>query len=343
MRLQHATTQCPVAMQGDLQEHLVTGVTEGQYDRRVADFLACTAAIAYSDIRTFTDALCRFGLEGETVEISVKNRALLVDATAFVFQSRDKKLGIIALSGAEPTHVLNVMTDTSARKVPFLSEGYVHVGLCNNVMAVGLHLREFVAALYTGESLGKRLNELMPKDAGKRPESEVDNIGKGKQALKALYLTGHGMGGALAEMVAGGIYMDPKLEAVRPLVRGIYSYGPPRWADPSLAMSLDEKYGKKLFWFMYEKDIVTRMPTMVYGKYARFGRRYVSSSPGGVWVKDMRPLREIMTAWAAESVGTMTYVKDKIFGGRVVLPAAWADHSPLNYVRISRNSSPDLP
>lgn len=343
MRLNHTHTQCPVAQQqGDLHEHLIGGVAEGQYDRRVVELLASTSAWAYSDIGTYTDVLCRRGLEGETVEITVRDKAMQVDTTVYVFQSSDKKLGIISFRTGSPTNVLNYMTCTSARKEPFIAEGYVHGGLATNIVAVGPLLKELLAALYLGESLGKRLTELQPKQPGKRPNSDVDKIGKEKAKLKALYIAGHGMGGSLAEMLGACVHVDPKLEPLRPLLKAVNSYGAPRWADPGLAMSLHQKMGMKTYRFEYQYDVVTRLPARPFGRYLHFGRRYVSTARDGVWAMEIRLDRLVMTRLAADYIGTMAFVKDRVFGGRVVLPAVWADHAPMNYVKISKNSSPDM-
>ncbi|HEY8377890.1 MAG TPA: hypothetical protein VIK91_15445, partial [Nannocystis sp.] len=168
----------------------------------------------------------------------------------------------------------------------------------------------------------------------------VDKIGKDKSKLAALYLSGHGMGGSLAEMTAAAIYQENKLSALRPLIKAVASYGAPRWADPSLAMILHKKMGMKTYRFEYQYDVVPRLPARPFGSYLHFGRRYVSSSPNGVWEMEIAARRLILTRLAANYIGTMAMVKDKIFGGRVVLPVIWADHSPLNYVKISMNSNP---
>lgn len=342
MRLDHTTTQCPIAQQGDLQEHLIGGVAEGQYDRRLVELTSMASACAYSNISGFANLLCHAGLDGEIVSIRVRDKANITDTTVYVFQSHDKKLGIVTVRTGDPSEVLNYMTcSTASRKVPFINEGYAHAGLTVNLMAVGTMLKEFLAALYTGESLGKRLTELTPKDPNKRPKSEIENIGKEKAKLQALYIAGHGMGGAVAEMVGAFIHMDPRFAAMRPILRAVHSYGAPRWSDPGLAMSLHEKLGTKTFRFIYQKDIVPRLPSWIYGRYMHFGRRYVSSTPDGVWVMEPKLDRFLMTNWTANYIGTMTYAKEKLLGYRVILPVTWVEHSPMNYVVVSKNSNPD--
>src|SRR5690348_13087160 len=61
MRFEHTHTQCPVPLQGDLHEHLVA-TPEGQYDARIAEFMASASAWAYSDLGAFSDFVCRRGL-----------------------------------------------------------------------------------------------------------------------------------------------------------------------------------------------------------------------------------------------------------------------------------------
>lgn len=338
MRLEHAYTQCQALKNDDLKDHLVDGVAEGQYDHRVAELLAAASAWSYADLRTYTDKLCQRGLDGETVKLAVRNDALLVDATAYLFQSADKKLAILSLRGTMQDNIIQWLTDTRARTVPFPTEGSVHGGLYRSGLALWPTLREFMAALYTGKSIGKRLNELAPKKPGKRPPSEVDAIGKKKPELEALYITGHSTGGSLAGLAAAGMYTDPKLEELRKLVRGVYAYGPAMFADPTLARSLQEKFGDKLFRFMYENDFVTQMPPMTVGRFSHFGRQYVSSSRDGVWVRERRVDREVMTKVAANVIGAMATIKESMLLARSMPMAfTWGDHAPLNYLRISQN------
>ncbi|MDC0672888.1 lipase family protein [Nannocystis radixulma] len=340
MHLEHAFTKCPGTKKGDPGEHLVDGVVEGQYDHCVAELLSVASAWSYTHVETYTDRLCQMGLDGETVAIRVRNDAILVDATAYLFQSADKKLGILTVRGTAQDDIIRWLTDVRATMMPFPSVGMVHGGLYRSGMALWPTLREFLAALYTGKPLGKRLVELSPKKPGKRPESEVDAVGKKKKPiLEALYITGHSTGGSLAGMATAGIYMDPQLEPMRKLVRGVYAYGPAMFADPTLARTLHKQFGDKTYRFMYENDFVTKMPPRTVGRYMHFGHQLVSSSRDGVWVEELRLDRQLRTTLTANMVGAIARAKDAVYLS-MSLPIAynWGDHSPANYMRISRNA-----
>src|SRR5690606_13663223 len=103
-----------------------------------------------------------------------------------------------------------------------------------------------------------------------------------------------------------------KLEKVRELLRGVYAYGPAMFADPTLARSLQSKFGDKMFRFMYESDFVTQMPPMTVGRFEHFGRQYVSSGRDGVWVRERRGGREMAAKVAANLIGAVSSLKDTI-------------------------------
>ncbi|WAS90550.1 lipase family protein [Nannocystis punicea] len=339
MRLEHAFTKCPGTKKGDPAEHLIDGVDEGQYDHTVVEMMSTASAWSYGGMSTYTDRLCHMGLDGEAVGICVRNDAILVDAAAYLFQSADKRLGILTVRGIEQDDIIRWLTDPRATMTPFPSVGSVHGGLYRSGMALWPTLREFLAALYTGKPLGKRLVELSPKKPGKRPESEVEQIGKKKPALEALYITGHSTGGSLAGMATAGIHIDPKLAPMRKLVRGLYAYGPAMFADPTLARTLDKLFGDKTYRFMYENDFVTKMPPRVVGRYMHFGRQLVSSGRDGVWVEELRLDRQLRARLTANVIGAMSCAKDAMCLSMLpTMTFAWGDHSPTNYMRISRNA-----
>lgn len=339
MRLEHAFTKCLGTKSKDLGEHLVDGVGAGQYDHVVTELLATASAWSYADLGTYTERLCQRGLEGETVEVSVRNEAVLVDATAYLFQSADKKLGILTLRGTAQDDIIRWLTDTRAGMAPFPTGGYAHGGLYRSGMAIWPLLREFLAALYTGKPLGKRLSEMDPKKPGKKTDSEVAQITKKKSALEALYITGHSTGGSLAALAAAGMHADPQFERMRKSLRGVYAYGPAKFADPTLAMVLEQQFGERYFRFKYEYDYVTEMPPRTVGRYVHFGRQLVSSQRDGVWVAEPRADREIVTRVAANMLGVAAVAKDALYMSMSpAMTFKWGEHSPSNYMRISRNA-----
>ncbi|MFZ6178909.1 lipase family protein [Nannocystis pusilla] len=339
MRLEHAFTKCPGTKKGDPAEYLIDGVNEGQYDHGVVELLSAASAWSYAGLGTYTDRLCQMGLEGEVVGICVRNDAILVDAAAYLYQSADKRLGILTLRGVAQDDIIPWLTDPRATMMPFPTVGSAHGGLYRSGMAIWPTLREFLAALYTGKPLGKRLVELSPKKPGKRPESEVEQVGKKKPQLEALYITGHSTGGSLAGMATAGIHIDPKFAPMRPLVRGLYAYGPAMFADPTLARTLDKLFGDKTYRFMYENDFITKMPPLAVGRYEHFGRQMVSSNRDGVWVEELRLDRQIRAHLTANVVGAVARWKDAIYlSMSPTMRYAWGDHSPTNYMRISRNA-----
>lgn len=72
---------------------------------------------------------------------------------------------------------------------------------------------------------------------------------------QALWLTGHSLGGALA-LLAGA---RCAFELDKP-VRGIYTYGQPRVGDREFARSCNGEFGQRVFRFVNNSDIVSRLP-----------------------------------------------------------------------------------
>jgi hypothetical protein len=149
------------------------------------------------------------------------------------------------------------------------------------------------------------------------------------------------MGGSLSMMAAAAVAMAPKLAPALEVVRGIYAFGPLRFADSTLAVMLNKKIGERTFNHTYQRDVLTRLPSILYGRYMQFGRLYLSSWMDGTWVQEPRPLRQLSTMVRADMIGATAILKELIYGGRAIIPVEVGDHAPMNYVRVSRNTSPD--
>ena len=142
-------------------------------------------------------------------------------------------------------------------------------------------------------------------------------------------------------LAAGGVYMDmsANLGRIRPLVRAIYTYGQPMVGDRTLAATLQEKFGDKLFRHVYGRDVVPRLPPRTAGRFEHFGREYTLQN--GVWVRGERPLSQAFTITLSMTIGVLAWVKEQLPLLRWLrLPFSWDHHSPVFYMRTSEAFQP---
>lgn len=280
--------------------------TEVPYSPRAASVLATIASWAYSDAETLLDELAHRGIVGPDAtceQISVSNEAMLVVATAFLIRSGN--VGVLCFRGTEPRNAVNFLTDVNVKRKYFLSMGRVHGGFHRNVRAVWFdifdHVREAMA--------------------------DSDET----RALRALYVTGHSLGGAMAVIAAAKIFGDEACASWRRLVQGVYTYGQPMVGDNEFAKSSTERFGHILFRHVYGGDLVPRLPPLSTGRFEHFGTEYSGSAEG--WIPRSKPVRQIATISLSLPIGILEFILSQIPAlSWLRLPVSIGDHSPNNYL-----------
>jgi len=112
------------------------------YNRQVAQYLSTVVAWSYSDSPTFQNKLSQIpGLaRGDYVELSVRNEALLVVATAQIIRTADKKSMILCFRGTELTNLVNWFVDANTEIVRLPGKDneniHVHKGFLRNFQEV---------------------------------------------------------------------------------------------------------------------------------------------------------------------------------------------------------------
>ena len=92
---------------------------------------------------------------------------------------------------------------------------------------------------------------------------------KASEAQKPLFVTGHSLGAALASLTVARLTMLSRYQAVRPIVRGLYTLGSPRIGNDDFvakfraAMQAGPEF--PIVRFRNGQDIVTRVPPSVLG------------------------------------------------------------------------------
>ncbi|WP_449343991.1 lipase family protein [Streptomyces tricolor] len=73
---------------------------------------------------------------------------------------------------------------------------------------------------------------------------------------RAVYFTGHSLGGALAMLAGARLYLEePHLAA-----DGVHTYGQPRTCDRLLAVAFHKGFGGRMYRFVNNNDVVPQLP-----------------------------------------------------------------------------------
>ncbi|WP_437287421.1 lipase family protein [Sorangium sp. So ce406] len=269
---------------------------EGEHDRYLANVLCVASAWAYSDIDTFARVMhCRGFMRGsETVGVTDKNPAMFERTTAYLVQSKNRRLAILCFRGTEMKNAIDALVEPDSLE-PLLSAGRVHGGFSRSLLALWPTIEMLLKYACKGRSIcdaamrarararncveedsrhdrapGQIAGETMMNDGSSR--SSPPPTDEGGDKLEALYITGHGIGGALAVIAAALIDMTPSLQSVRKTLRGIYTYGQPKVGDTDFANTFQPRFGSKLFRHVSLDDNVIYMPLAWTGEFWRIRR-----------------------------------------------------------------------
>ncbi|WP_437781703.1 lipase family protein [Sorangium sp. So ce1097] len=334
------------------------------HDRIVAECLGTAAAWAYSDVGTFARNMHRRGgiPFNETVSVRVVNNALLVHTTAFVTQSRDKKLVVLSFGGTDPVSLIQLLMDVTAKTDKFWTAGDVHGSFLRAALALWPTLKKLLhIAIEGGGSIcgGAQSERSQTREACKFcggmhagnvcPDGEASSRSDlcpapssvDQESASALYITGHSLGGALAVVTAALIYQDPDAKPIRDRLRAIYTFGQPMVGNADFADAFQDIIGRKLFRHVYGKDLVPTLPSKSAGIYRHIGTELSSSAEKG-WVSRLPATRQSLSFALSLSLGILAFAFEQLpnvpFVRKLRLPWSLYDHLPINYLRASRVS-----
>ncbi|HEV2071682.1 MAG TPA: lipase family protein [Acidimicrobiales bacterium] len=322
LRPRKSLTSGSFPVYGDLVDRLVAADVP---DPTVAHVLATCSAYAYGTNDTLAMIMARLGLdENRCLEITEVVDALLICATAFLVQSRDGRLVILCFRGTAPLNAVNwlIDVDINPERVPVTfpdgrQEFDVHGGFYRNVRAIRYEIVNALDRALDGRSVHT--------DGGSVPNP-----------MRALYVTGHSLGGAMAALMAVMLATE---EAYVPLAerwKAAYTFGQPMLGDPRLAAACDahELLSGRVVRYVYGNDVVAQLPPAFAGPFLHFGREYRhrSGGPEGSWerhpgiTRQLRNPLHILTA-------PLTFLARQLPAfRRVVHPASLDDHFPRHYV-----------
>jgi predicted lipase len=253
-----------------------------------AHVLAVCAGYAYSDTETVMTMMTRMGLVGCNCRtISVRVDAMFIISTAYVIQSEDGKVVILAYRGTEPANFINWLTDVdlSPDKVKFTFNNQdklydIHAGFYRNFRSTSYRVFEALELARQGFSV-------IEPPAGEAPK-------KLEHRMKALYVTGHSLGAAMAAVMGIAIQNERLGYNFRDALRAVYTFGQPMIGSKELAdVCADDKFiSEKLIRIIYQKDPIPHVPPAESGHdWKHFGREY--QFVDNDWKKNPEPARQM--------------------------------------------------
>ena len=150
---------------------------------------------------------------------------MFITSTSFLIQSKDGRVVILCYRGTPATSLItwltNINVDPQRLSIPFFDgsgDDYVHGGYYRDVRSTRY---EIVGALLRALD-GRSVLE----DGAQMPN-----------ALQALYITGHSLGGASAAMLAIIIMLvtEPLYKPIVSKLKAVYTFGQPMITSPRLA------------------------------------------------------------------------------------------------------------
>jgi len=164
------------------------------------------------------------------------------------------------------------------------------------------------------------------------------------RSLKAFYICGHSLGGAMAALSTALVWRTPRWGRLREHFCGCYTYGAPMVAERQLARVLDKEIGALVFRHVYGSDVIPQLPPGDTGPFRHFGHEYRCPVRGEGWNLSSRYTRQTPFAAALPLAGA-GLVLDQFTGLRILsplIPISIDHHSPRYYVRISELSRTEI-
>jgi Lipase (class 3) len=291
-------------------------------DDVVAHVLATCAGYAYAQSDVVAMIMARMGLrENRCRMIAETVDAMFICSTAFLVQSNDGRVVILAYRGTEPTYLINWLTDADVYPdridIPVHGDEQgveVHGGFYRNVRATRY---EVIAALQ------RALNG----------EWVVGRGGPAPHRLEALYITGHSLGAAMAALMGLMLVTDDAYAPIARTLRAVYTFGQPMIGGPSLATvcDADDFLGRNVVRYVYRRDVIPHLPPRECGRFKHFGPeyRYLQRAP---WVPADRPCEQMTNLIGLVEAPLAFVAKQLPWLRHVPFQYSLDDHGPQHYV-----------
>jgi Lipase (class 3) len=201
------------------------------------------------------------------------DEAMFIVSTAFLVQSKDGRVVILAYRGTEPINFINWLTDADLSPTAVqLQKGnllaradgaplLVHGGFYRNVRATRYKVMQTLARATKGIAVTAPADEDTPT----------------VQPMEALYITGHSLGAAMAAIATMLLKNTPEHDQMFGAhLKATYTFAQPMVGNEALAEACngDAFLGQHLFRFVYEKDPVPHLPSRDLNTYRNTYRNF---------------------------------------------------------------------
>ncbi|MGH9280291.1 MAG: lipase family protein [Acidimicrobiales bacterium] len=254
--------------------------------QEIAHLLATCSGYAYGDELTVAMLMARMGLpNNHCLRITESIDAMLIRATAQLVQSSDGRVVILCYRGTQLLDIINWLASIDVRAGPMpisIPGSYkpfdVHGGFYRNVRSIRFEVIHALNRALAGKNI-INAEEPMPNP------------------MQALYLTGHSLGGAMAALMTIMLLADPGYAKIAETLRATYTFAQPMMGnkDFAAACNANDFLRNNVFRYIYNRDIVPRVPPAFTGAFAHFGQEYeyVGRGLDGHWKHNGTPMRQL--------------------------------------------------
>ena len=310
----------------DLVGKLVAAKFDPEHrDELVAHVMGVCAGYAYSDGQTVAMIMARLGLEDNNCRMIAEDVDIMfITSTSFLIQSKDGRVVILCYRGTPWTSLItwatNLDVDPVKLNVPFFNgspEDYVHAGYYRNVRSTGYEIVGALARAIDGRSV---LN-----DGAQMPN-----------ALEALYITGHSLGGASAAMLAIMLLSEPRYKPIVSKLKAVYTFAQPMITSPKLAekCNANDFLRERVIRYVYKNDIGPQLPPKESGAFRHFGTeyQYKPQGGGGAWNLNKEPRKQLSNVLALVTNPLSFLARQFKLTRDVPFHASVNDHLPQYYI-----------
>jgi len=199
---------------------------------------------------------------------------------------------IVAFRGTQSDQWNDIVSDVEIALVPWPTGGLVHRGFRTALDAIWPALLDTLNRLSAG---------------------------------RAVWFTGHGLGGALATLAADRY----------PITRGICSFGCPRIGDPAFAAAMTTKFAMRMLRFVNNHDIVTHVPPPLFGYTHIDLRRQIARD--GTISNHSPSLQHFFSTLIGAPDQLLPLIAGLDEGASAFTPAFLLDHMPKAYAILTWN------
>lgn len=307
-----------------------TLVTAKDYpDPTVAHVLATLSGYSYSTADTVSMIMARMGLEeNHCLLVGQYVDAMFINSTAYLVQSKDGRVVLLAYRGTEPLNFLTWLTgfdvnpDLVELKLGPKSDRYdVHAGFYRNARATRWQV---VSALR--RALDKR--SILADDSS---GVALPRGGEMEYPMEALYVTGHSLGGAMATIISLMLHGDPYYERIAETLRATYTFGQPMIGGPRLAeaANADPMLAERVIRYVYRRDVVPHLPPWGTGDFRHFGQEF---GYDGRWRRSTVASRQMIPLGGLLGAAGDFFVSQHRLLRKLPFRYSFNDHLPRRYI-----------